>query len=61
MTNFDKWKQTLKPEELVFENDAVFECDSGLCPARDFCYALKEKMENCGKIFIAWAKAESND
>ena len=61
MTNFEKWKQTLKPEDLINEDNAVFECDGGLCPARDFCYALGEKMENCGKAFIMWAETESSE
>ena len=59
MTNFEKWKQTLKAEDLIDGDDAVFDCDDGLCPARDFCYALGEKMENCKKSFIMWAETEN--
>ena len=60
MTNFEKWKQDIKPEDFVYNDDAVFECDSGY-PAQDFCYALGEKMENCKKSFILWAETESDE
>jgi len=56
MTNFEKWKETIKAEDFIYDDDAVFDCDSGLCPARDFCYALGTKMENCQKSFIMWAE-----
>ena len=61
MTNFEKWKETIKPEDFIHEDDAVFDCDSGLCPAHDFCYALGAKIENCKKSFIMWAETESED
>ena len=50
MTNFEKWKQDIKPEDFVYNDDAVFECDSGLCPAQDFCYALGEKRGSGRKL-----------
>jgi len=61
MTNFEKWKQTLSPEYLIYQENAVFECDSGLCPAREFCFGLGDKMENCDKSFLLWAKTKLND
>ena len=61
MTNFEKWKQTLKVENFINGEDAVFECDGGLCPARDFYDVLEAKMENCKKSFIMWAEAESEE
>ena len=44
-----------KREERGWDN-AVFECDDGLCPAREFCFSLGDKMENCDKSFIVWQK-----
>lgn len=72
MTNFEQWKEGLKPEDLVFkETDplgeprsywAVWnlsgdECDH--CPARKVCAQLNEK--GCGDAFKTWAKAEAKE
>lgn len=67
-TNFDKWKQGLKPEDLlVFDENygnivATWGCDPGCgrCPAIKFCEERKFN-GRCRERFIAWANAEAVD
>lgn len=64
MTNFDQWKSSLTPEDLLktVEDDdtgeivepAKFVCDE--CPARDVCKI--DYFTTCGKQFLKWASTE---
>lgn len=63
MTNFEKWKQNLKPEDLIIDNgedvdddEVRFLCaiDCKKCPAKETCTYWK----GCGDNFIEWAKSE---
>lgn len=69
-TEFDKWKENLKPEDLIFDETdplgdpktkwAVFNtsgstCD--ICPARKICHELPGRGK-CGPAFLQWAKTK---
>lgn len=73
MTNFEKWKSELKPEDLVFKetdplgnprtywavwNLSGSECDS--CPAQKVCERLGETCD-CGRAFKTWASAQAEE
>ena len=75
-TNFEHWKENLKPEDLVFkETDPLGDprtywavwnisgsaCES--CPARQKCHDLHEQglSKCCGYAFKTWAKAEHKE
>ena len=70
MTNFEKWKEELKPEELITEDFgfnnrcAVFfghgngcEC----CPARQTCSAQCDDEIPCESQFLSWANSHTKE
>lgn len=72
-TEFDKWKENLKPEDLIFDETdplgdpktkwAVFNtsgntCDH--CPARKICHELPGRGK-CGPAFMQWAKTKAEE
>ena len=70
MTNWEKWKEGLKPEELITEDFgfnslcAVFlghgdRCE--YCPARQTCSARCDKEISCDSQFLAWANLPAED
>ena len=65
MTNFEKWKQNLKPEDLIIDNgedidadEVRFICaiDCNKCPAKETCTV--DCWIGCGDNFIEWANEE---
>lgn len=68
MTNFEKWKQNLKPEDLIIDkgdNVDEDECrhvvgiadNCSNCPANGKCG--HDYWTECGEAFIEWAKSEA--
>lgn len=70
MTNFEKWRDFLKPEDMVHSDGgrlwADWDADGKLCrkcPAKQFCEdcwkvrAMTE--EGCGFRFLKWANMEA--
>ena len=66
MTNFEKWKQNLKIEDLIIDNgedvdDDEFRflgaIDCKKCPAKETCTV--DYWKGCGDNFIEWAKSEA--
>ena len=70
MTNFEKWKANLKPEDLIFHfNYYGIEQDVPIflheendtcwyCPARDKC---RSSDKDCGEIWFDWANEEAEE
>ena len=65
MTNFETWKQDLKPEDLIIDNGediddddvrflAAIDCEK--CPAKEACTVDYRK--GCGVKFMEWAKKD---
>jgi hypothetical protein len=70
MTNFEKWKQNLKPEDLIIdkgENVDEDECrhvvgiadNCSNCPANGKCG--HDFWTDCGEAFMEWALEETED
>ena len=70
MTNFEKWKQNLKPEDLIIdkgENVDEDECrhvvgiadNCSNCPAKGKC--SHDFWTDCGEAFKEWALEETED
>lgn len=68
MTNFEKWKNSLRPDDLILDNgNDVDEEDSRfvagihceVCPAGEFCVLRKDFWTDCGDIFKEWANQEA--
>ena len=66
MTNFEKWKQDLKPEDLIIDNgedvdDDEFRflgaIDCKKCPAKETCQV--DYWNGCGDNFKEWANNEA--
>jgi len=67
MTNFEKWKQSLTPEE-VFHEYGMFEGCKKACPATEHCKEHKNVYHqiiwskaywDCRNFFLAWANNEA--
>ncbi len=70
-TNFEKWKENLKPEDLIItdfctnEVRAVFDrhadgCE--YCPSKDTCLARRDPYNfDCESGFLAWANAPAKE
>ena len=60
MTNFEKWKETLTPEEV---NEMRTSCETRTscdrCPAIRFCG--KTSGLTCNEAFTAWANAPAKE
>lgn len=74
-TNFEKWKQGLKPKDLLRDdgkscyNQSIFET-CAMCPAHRFCDEWHEKfgdiadmvgLGSCENLFNEWANAEAKE
>ncbi len=74
-TNFDKWKEELKPEDLLRDDEkssykqSIFESCS-VCPAHRFCDEWYEEFSDiadmvglgsCENLFSEWARHESEE
>ena len=70
MTNFEKWKQTLTPED-IFTNYGIFEFCGKLCPAKDYCFKKNCDMkpdnkmafsrnEACRETFFDWVNKKAD-
>lgn len=58
MTNFENWKQNLKPEDLIIDNgEDIGAIDCKKCPAKETCTV--DYWKGCGDNFIEWAKSEA--
>ena len=64
MTNFEKWKQNLKLEDLIIDNGEdvdedefrfLVALDCKKCPAKETCNCWN----GCGDNFMEWAKSEA--
>ena len=51
ITNFEKWKQKLRLEDLIKNNNEIG-INCSLCPAGRGCLG-----DNCRMHFVKWAKA----
>ena len=71
VTNFDKWKQNLKPEDLVQDfgeeakdNDEAryqlrLDCEN--CPVKKDNKCHRDFWTDCGLAFLNWARMEARD
>lgn len=68
MTNFEKWKQNLKIENLIIDNGEDVDedefrflgaIDCKKCPAKETC--MVDYWKGCGDNFMEWAKSEARD
>ena len=68
MTNFERWKAGLKPEDMVVKNRMAsypeslgpfgeHEAECGQCPAKKYCEGERND-KSCGKRFLEWANAD---
>lgn len=68
MTNFEKWKKDLKPEDLIIDRGedtdrdecrfvAGFLCE--ICPAKKAGSCRKDFWTDCGEAFKNWANEEA--
>lgn len=77
MTNFERWKAELKPEDLLRYDEksgsgykqSIFKGCS-VCPAQKFCDEFYEEFSDvadmvglgsCENLFIGWANAEAKE
>ena len=64
MTNFEKWKSGLTPEDM-FTNYGIFEFCGKICPAQKYCKTHKRREDaysrnrHCAEIFFEWANKEA--
>ena len=65
MNNFDEWKQTLTPDDIL-TNYGIFDFCGTLCPAKGYCYFKGWTEGNhvrikptCREIFFEWAGKEA--
>jgi hypothetical protein len=64
MTNFEKWKADLTPED-IFTNYGIFEFCGKLCPAEEYCkkqqrfHIISLNPWNCKEVFFEWANKET--
>ena len=70
MTNFEKWKDNLKPENLIFHSSCYGIQDASIfihgekecceyCPARNKCKIGRSK--ECKESWLEWANAPANE
>lgn len=70
MTNFEKWKRELKPEDLIIDHGEERDEDAprhtvGIaddcrnCPAKGEC--RHDFWTDCGEAFMEWALEETED
>ena len=61
MTNFERWKQTLTPEDVF--HGGLFDFCGKFCPAKDYCATFPfvdfRRTKHCRVIFFEWANNES--
>lgn len=56
MTNFEKWRQTIRIVDLIEYNGSRIALDCGRCPARNECTDSGLK---CREAFERWANKEA--
>lgn len=70
MTNFEKWKNGLKPEELIVDNGENIDKDMcrhtvGIectnCPVKKNGSCSRDYWTECGEAFLKWANEECTD
>jgi hypothetical protein len=64
-TNFEKWRETLTPEE-IFTNYGIFGFCGKECPATEYCRSGKSQHLDayqhnweCREVFFEWANKEA--
>lgn len=63
MTNFEKWKSELRPEDFIeiYEEDNSMQCKGAICkicPVRKSCEKLVNPFVTEADIFLDWANTE---
>ena len=52
MTNFEKWKENLKPKDVYYLIDSM----CGSCPAKQYC--IDNPNTRCEDAFDSWVNEE---
>lgn len=61
MTNFEAWKESLKPEDFVKDKESsAFLCGSCECCPLDEVCSKGGHCDTCAGRFLAWAKADKD-